>query len=142
KTAAIGYYVFLVFYEFRRTSFPKANCFCSNDMHQRSPLQTWKHSFVDALPKFGLSQDRSSSRSPKRFMCRGCHHMGMLDWIGMKAGSHKSGIMRHVYHKICPNFVCNLPKITCIDDSWICASAGHDQFRAMFPRQTPHLLKI
>ena len=76
-----------------------------NDMHERSPLNSWKYHRVDLLGIFLATENRS----------------------GMHPGSHKTSNVRHIHEKVCSDLPCNNPHSLVINHPGVGTCTTGDQ---------------
>ncbi|MNU65621.1 hypothetical protein D3C71_549160 [compost metagenome] len=74
--------------ERRLQRFTQSHSFRSNNVHQRTALNTREHSFVDSLSPGFLTQNHTAARTAKRFVCSSRNKMSMRYRAWMKTRSN------------------------------------------------------
>ena len=111
----------------------EANSFGSNDMHQRSTLDSREYCFIEVEVIFlhGLfgNKDHTASWSTQCFMSCSCNNVCIVDWAWMKSCSYQTCDVCHIYHEVCAAFVCDVTETCKINGSCVSTCACDDHFR-------------
>ena len=123
----VGDHLLLIRHELRLHGLQEAHRLGRDDVHQRPALRAGKDRFVDRRGRISPSHRIMPLRGPRSVLCVvevtiSAHWHG----IGMQAGRHQAGDMRHVHQKNRAHRIGDLAETREIDDARIGAAAGDD----------------
>ena len=110
--------IFPIFFKGRIKCFFKSNSLSSNNVFQRTTLQTREDRRIQFLSDiFIISQNQTTARTTKRLVsCCSCH-MCMRNWTWMMTRGYKTGNVRHIYHKVSSYSISNFTEFSKINDT-------------------------
>ena len=119
--------------ELRLQCFAEADSLCCDDVHQRAALCAGEDCLVDLLCQlFVVGEDQTASRATECLMGGGSGDVGIGYRRRVNTCGYQTGDVRHVYHEVCADRLCNLRQALEVDDAGICAGTGNDQLRLDF----------
>ena len=115
-------------FEIRLQSFAEGHGLGGDDVHQGAALIAWKHRGIDfSCQSLIIGQDQTATRPAQGLVRRRGNDMGVRQRIRIETGRDKPGVMRHIDHQICANFVGDPAERCEINGPRIGRCAGDDQ---------------
>ena len=113
--------LFLISFKLICKSLFKTYSLCRDHMHKRTALNTREYSFIKVklLSSRLVGKNQATARTAKCFVCCCCHNVCIWNRTWMKTCSHQTGNMCHIYHQICPHFICHFSEFLEINCSCI-----------------------
>ena len=110
--------IFTIFLKGRVKCFFKSNSLGSNNMFQRTALQTREDRRIQFFSDFFIiSQNQTTTRTTKCLVsCCSCH-MCMRNWTWMMTRGYKTSNVSHIYHEVGTYSISNFTEFSKINDT-------------------------